>query len=72
MKKNQKKKAPKTKAQWAKAGGRTIRIPISASKATTQDVEKAIADKLATQATDLFRDSRTIIIVIEKFGGRPE
>jgi hypothetical protein len=66
------KTAPKTKAQRAKAGGRSIRIPISASKATTQDVEKAIADKLATQPTNLFRDNRKIIIVIEKFGGRSE
>jgi len=72
MTKNQKKKAPKIKARRAKASGRTIRIPISASKATTQDVEKAIEDKLATQPTDLFRDSRKIIIVIEKFGGRAE
>lgn len=72
MAKNQKKRAPKTKAKRTKAGGRTIRIPISASEATTQDVEKAIADKLATQPTNLFRDSRKIIIVLEKFGGRAE
>ena len=72
MTKNQKKKAPKTKGKSTKAGGRTIRIRISASKATTQNVEEAIADKLATQPTDLFRDRRKIILVIEKFGGRPE
>jgi hypothetical protein len=71
MTKNPKKKAPKTKAQRAKASGHTIRIPISASKAEAQDVEQAIADKLATHPTNLFRDSRKLIIVLEKFGGRP-
>jgi hypothetical protein len=72
MTKNPKKKSPETKPHRAKAGGPTIRIPISASEATAQNVEKAIADKLATKPTNFFRDNRKIIIVIEKFGGRPE
>lgn len=72
MTKNPKKKSPGTKTHRATAGAPTIRIPISASKATTQNVEKAIADKLATKSTNLFRDNRKVIIVIEKFGGRPE
>jgi hypothetical protein len=72
MKKTPKKKAPAGKSRRARARGVTLRIPISESRATAQDVEKAIADKLATQPTNLFRDTRKVIIVIEKFGGRPE
>ncbi len=73
MAKNTKKKAPKKKSHRARArGAQTLRISISESHATTQDVEKAISEKLATQPTDLFRSSEKLIIVVEKFGGRPD
>ena len=72
MKKNKKKKTPKAKPRRAKSGGPTLRIPISASKTELQDVEQAIADKLSAQPTNVFRDHRKVIIVVEKFGGRPE
>lgn len=67
-----KKKAPKTKAQGAKKKIPTIHIEIGDTKGTALDFEQAIAAKLETEPTNLFRDNRTIKIVIEKFGGRPE
>jgi hypothetical protein len=68
MTKNPKKKAPKKKPRRAKARGpRTLRIRISESETTRQDIERAIKKKLATQPTDLFRSNDTLIIVVEEF-----
>lgn len=66
------KKAPKAKAQRTKKKVPTIHIKIGDTKGTAQDFEQAITAKLETEPTNLFRDNRTIKIVIEKFGGRPE
>jgi hypothetical protein len=72
MAKNAKKNPRKKTSRRATAKGqRKLRIPISESKATIKDVEVAIAAKLATQPTDLFIKNDKIIIVLEKFEGRP-
>ena len=46
---------------------RKLEVPFSASKATIPDVEAAIAEKLATQPTDLFMKNEKIIIELEEF-----
>lgn len=52
-----------------KRAPRTIRITVGKrTKPTHAAVEQAIKEKLATQPTDLFRDTQTVMIVIEDEG----
>ena len=47
--------------------GLKLQVPISVSKATIQEVEAAIANKLASQPTDLFMKNEKVIIEVEQF-----
>jgi hypothetical protein len=72
MAKKTRKTPTKKKSRRAKAwGARKLRVSISESKATIKDVEAAIAAKLATEPTDLFKKNDKIIIEVEQFEGRP-
>lgn len=44
-----------------------LQVPISVSKATIQEVEAAIANKLASQPTDLFVKNEKVTIEVEQF-----
>lgn len=68
MAKKKKHQASKRKSKRAKTKVvRKLEVPISASKATIADVEAAIAEKLATQPTDLFMKNEKVIIEVEEF-----
>jgi hypothetical protein len=41
------------------------------TKPTLADVELAIKEKLAAQATDLFRNTETVVIVLQDEGNHP-
>lgn len=68
MAKKKRPKASRSKPRRATTIGRPrLQVPISVSKATIQEVEVAIADKLASQPTDLFVKNEKVIIEIEQF-----
>lgn len=71
MAKNKRQKASRQKTKQGKTKAlkalRKLEVPISPSKATIQEVELAIANKLATQPTDLFMKNEKVIIEIEQF-----
>lgn len=65
MPKKSSKKAPKRK----RPAPRRILIEVGKEKPPTlEDVELAIKEKLATQPTDFFRNTDTVIITIEDEG----
>jgi hypothetical protein len=66
MAKDPKKKSPKKKPRRARREPRTLRIKIK--KRGIKDVELAIKKKLDAEPTDLFRNSDTLIIVLEDEG----
>jgi hypothetical protein len=67
MRKKSKKTAPRKKGRRPP---RTIRIRVGKrTKPTHEAVELAIKEKLVAQPTDLFRDTQTVVIVLEDEGG---
>lgn len=70
MAKNKRQQASRRKTKQAKTKALRalkLEVPISPSKATIQEVELAIANKLATQPTDLFMKNEKVIIECEQF-----
>jgi len=65
MRKKSGKKAPKRK----RPAPRRILIEVGKEKPPTlEDIELAIKEKLATQPTDFFRNTDTVIIILEDIG----
>jgi hypothetical protein len=67
---NKKKTKRKAPARSRRAGVMDVfrlQVPITFEKASVQDVEQAIAEKLRTVETDLFRKTEKVIIECEQF-----
>lgn len=62
-----KRSSSKKRGQATEAEPRAIQIKIT--KTDTKDIALAIQEKLEAESTDLFRNSDTLIIICEKFGG---
>lgn len=63
--------AKKTKKKISKKLRRRIpriEVEITRAQSDIKDVERAIAEKLAMQRTDLFKENDRVLIVLEKIG----
>ena len=45
-----------------------IEVEITRAQSDIKDVERSIAEKLAMQRTDLFKENDRVLIVLEKIG----
>ena len=62
------KKAKKKTSKRERGRIAALEVEITSSRTALKDVEDAIAEKLAMQRTDLFREHDKVIIVLEKIG----
>ena len=67
MAKSRNQKTSIKKSRRRSTRGRVVLVvEIEKSKSNTQDVEKAISEKLRTQPTDLFKTNDKVVIECEK------
>jgi hypothetical protein len=66
-KRPKKKSSPLKRKRTTENEPRALRIKIT--KRATKDVERAIREKLESERTNLFRNSDTLIIILEEIGG---